>query len=249
MKRVYYILLLGIIFLSMFACSEAGKEMFEGPNSICFRFPTTSEDIEEYRKLDSSLIFREDTVVYSFAFDMEATEREICIPVQIAGFATEYDRKYKVTVEEYNGTQADVHYEAISEEQILGAGKTTDSLRVKFFRRDMDKVARKIGLRIKTGGDFVEGTQERLFFAVQVSDILEKPSWWDQWSDCFGTYHPIKYREWIKLYGGTGDLTGKDADWWRASLELTLVLELQDLFEREEFYDENNIRLTIPCTH
>ena len=77
MKRVYYILLLGIIFLSMFACSEAGKEMFEGPNSICFRFPTTSEDIEEYRKLDSSLIFREDTVVYSFAFDMEATEREI----------------------------------------------------------------------------------------------------------------------------------------------------------------------------
>ena len=63
MKRVYYILLLGIIFLSMFACSEAGKEMFEGPNSICFRFPTTSEDIEEYRKLDSSLIFREDTVV------------------------------------------------------------------------------------------------------------------------------------------------------------------------------------------
>lgn len=66
---------------------------------------------------------------------------------------------------------------------------------------------------------------------------------------CFGTYHPIKFREWIKMYGGTGDLTGKRPDWWFAPLELTLVLELKDLFEREEFYDENNVRLTIPCTH
>ena len=51
------------------------------------------------------------------------------------------------------------------------------------------------------------------------------------------------------MYGGTGDLTGKRPDWWVAPLELTLVLELKDLFEREEFYDENNVRLTIPCTH
>lgn len=248
MKKLHYILL-GIIFASMFACSEADKEMFKGPDSICFRIPQTSDDIDEYRKLDSSLIFREDTVVYSFAFDMEATERTICIPVQIGGMAANHERKYMVEVEEYNGAQAGVHYEAINKEQILSAGKTTDSLRIKFFRRDMDKVARKIGLRIKTGGDFIEGTQERLFVAVQVSDILEKPSWWNDWSSCFGTYHPIKFREWIKMYGGTGDLTGKRPDWWGAPLELTLVLELKDLFEREEFYEENNVRLTIPCTH
>ncbi|WP_455968258.1 DUF4843 domain-containing protein [Butyricimonas virosa] len=248
MKKLHYILL-GIIFASMFACSEADKEMFKGPDSICFRFPQTSDDIDEYRKLDSSLIFREDTVVYSFAFDMEATERVICIPVQIGGMATGHERTYMIEGEEYNGTQAGVHYEALRKEQVLGAEKTTDSLRVKFFRRDMDKVARKIGLRIKTGGDFVEGAQERLFLAIQVSDILEKPSWWDNWSDCFGTFHPIKYREWIKIYGGTGDLTGKRPDWWVAPLELTLILELKELFEREEFYDENNVRLTIPCTH
>ena len=48
------------------------------------------------------------------------------------------------------------------------------------------------------------------------------------------------------MYGGTGDLTGKRPDWWVAPWELTLVMELIDLFDREEIYDETNVRLTIP---
>ena len=91
--------------------------------------------------------------------------------------------------------------------------------------------------------------KEKLFVAVQVSDILEKPDWWDNWIGCFGTFHPVKYREWMKLYGGTGDLTGKRPDWWYAPLELTLILDLKRMFEENEFLDENGKRLLIPCTH
>ncbi len=244
-------ILIGMLLLYMVsACSEADREMFEETAAINFDIPLTSSAITEYRKLDSTLIFREDTMVYSFAFDLELQEREICVPVEITGFASDKDRKYIVEVEEMNGAKAGVHYEPISREQILGKGKTRDSLRIKFYRKDMDQPgqARKLGLRIKSGGDFIEGIEERLFVAVQVSDILEEPSWWKKWIGCFGMFHPIKYREWMKLYGGTGDLTDKDPDWWSAPLELTLILDLKALFEREEFYD-GDTRLVIPCTH
>ena len=53
----------------------------------------------------------------------------------------------------------------------------------------------------------------------------------------------------MKLYGGTGDLTGKIPDWWDSALELTLVLDLKHLFEVKEFLDEKGNRLVIPCTH
>lgn len=53
----------------------------------------------------------------------------------------------------------------------------------------------------------------------------------------------------MKLYGGTGDLTGKRPDWWYAPLELTLILDLKRMFEENEFLDENGKRLLIPCTH
>lgn len=249
MKGLNYILISGILALLGVACSEASRDMFGDVEAINFRIPQTSEEISAYKLLDSSIIFREDTMVYSFAFDMVATEREICIPVEITGYAAHVDRKYQIEVVEYNGTKAGKHYDALPTEQVLPAGKVKDSLRVRFHRIDMEKQARKIGIRIKSGGDFAEGPQERLFVAVQVSDILEKPSWWDNWEGCFGTFHPIKYREWMKIYGGTGDLTGKVADWWQASLELSLVLDLKSLFEKEVFLDENGNRLVIPCTH
>ena len=249
MKALNYIwVALGLLVMGS-ACSEAEREMFSGPESINFCFPVTSEEIEDYKLLDSSLIFREDTMVYSFAFDLESSERLISIPVEITGFAADYDRTYRVKVTEFNGAKAGVHYDPVAEEQILHAGKVKDSLQILFHRVDMDQQARKIGLTIETGGDFVEGVKEKLFVAVQVSDILEEPDWWEDWVGCFGEYHPIKYREWMKLYGGTGDLSGKYPDWWAAPLELTLILELKRMFEEGDFRDENGNKLVIPCTH
>ena len=249
MKGLYCILA-SVFFLQLgIACSEADRDLFEGPVGINFRIPKTSEEIKDYKLRDSSLIFREDTMVYSFAFDMVNTEREICVPVEVTGFAKEVDRKYYVEVVEYNGAKAGVHYDAVPTEHVLAAGKVKDSLRILFHRVDMDKQARKIGITIKRGGDFIEGVKEKLFVAVQVSDILEKPDWWDNWIGCFGTFHPVKYREWMKLYGGTGDLTGKRPDWWYAPLELTLILDLKRMFEENEFLDENGKRLLMPCTH
>ena len=87
MKGLYCILA-SVFFLQLgIACSEADRDLFEGPVGINFRIPKTSEEIKDYKLRDSSLIFREDTMVYSFAFDMVNTEREICVPVEVTGFA------------------------------------------------------------------------------------------------------------------------------------------------------------------
>ena len=160
MKGLYCILA-SVFFLQLgIACSEADRDLFEGPVGINFRIPKTSEEIKDYKLRDSSLIFREDTMVYSFAFDMVNTEREICVPVEVTGFAKEVDRKYYVEVVEYNGAKAGVHYDAVPTEHVLAAGKVKDSLRILFHRVDMDKQARKIGITIKRGGDFIEGVKE-----------------------------------------------------------------------------------------
>ena len=164
MKSLNYIGIACMLFWMGSACSEADREMFEGPEAINFCLPVTSEEIENYRELDSSLVFRDDTIVYSFAFDMVNTERVISIPVEVTGFAHNQDRKYRVKVTDCNGAQAGVHYDPIAEEQILAAGKVKDSLQIRFHRVDMDKQPRKIGLMIEAGGDFVEGYRYLIFW-------------------------------------------------------------------------------------
>lgn len=216
--------IISIILLLIFACGEANKEMFKGPESIYFRVPQG----------DTTLIIREDTIVFSFAFDLNSSQREILIPVEISGFPTDYDRKYMVEVTNIGDTKAGIHYETISKEQVLPAGKMTDSLKVIFYRtEDMGKSAKKIGISIQDGGELIKGVEECLYMAIQVSDILEKPEWWNTWEDYFGRYDPQVYREWMRIWGGTGDISEyTEPGWWQAPQVLTALIDLRSYFSK-----------------
>lgn len=243
MNRIY-ILMVSILVLSGVACQDADREMFPGEKSgVYFKLSNLSKD--------GTLIMRKDTVVYTFAYDdvEEVRDREICIPVELIGFATGTDRKYHVEVVAAGNTEEGVDYEPVESEQTFGANKTVDSLRVMWKRSEsMQKEVKKLNIRIVSGGDFVAGVEEKLFVSLQVSDILEKPVWWDVWYDAFGSWHPTKLREWIRIWGRE-DL---DADPWMIGFfyypqECSAIIKLHDLFESKEFFDENGVRLFIPA--
>jgi hypothetical protein len=240
MKRHLYYYIAGTL-LSLASCSEASREMFNSPAGVYFRMPEG----------DTALIARADTIVYSFAFDLTATRREICIPVELVGLAADGDRSYRVEVTPADGTREGLHHEPVSPVQTFRAGKTRDSLRVTFLRApDMQREARRIDITIRDGGDLLPGIRERLHVAVQVSDILEKPAWWDAWNARFGgAYDPQIYRAWIAIWGNKGDLSDYPSPYWNtAAKPLVALYDLKAYFdERETFYlDRPTVRIIIP---
>lgn len=242
MNRFY----IGIVVLVtgwLTACRETDKEMFdEGMAGIYFK-------IQNLKK-DSTLILRQDTIVYTFAYDSEeVTGREVCIPLELIGDAGNRERNYRVEVKAAENTVEGRDYEPIVSEQVFPAGKITDSLRITWKRNSsMHQEVKKLDIAIVLGGDFSVGLEEKVFVSLQVSDILEKPLWWDDWEDGFGSWHPTKLREWIKIWGRK-DLP---VDPWFLAFaaypqECTAIVKLHDLFERKEFYDENGVRLYVPA--
>ena len=239
-----YILIVSFLALCGVACQDADREMFSGEKiGIYFKLSNLSKD--------ATLILRKDTVVYTFAYDDvdEVRDREICIPVELVGYAAGIERKYHIEVEAAGNTVEGVDYEPIALEQTVAADKTVDSLRFVWKRNQtMQKEVKKLNIRIVSGGDFMAGVEEKLFVSLQASDILEKPVWWDSWYDAFGSWHPTKLREWIQIWGRE-DL---EANPWVISFfyypqECAAIIKLHDLFEKEEFVDENGVRLYIPA--
>lgn len=238
------IIIIGLWILCSTACQDADKEMFDvNETGLYFKLKSLEKD--------KTLILREDTVVYTFAYDdvEEVRQREVYIPVELVGLAAGQERTYRIEVEAAANTQEGVDYESLATEQIYSAGKTVDSLRFVWKRNpSMQKEVKKVNLRIVSGGDFGTGVEEKLFVSLQASDILEKPAWWDAWEAAFGSWHPTKLREWIKIWGRE-DLP---ANPWSISFydypqECTAIVKLHDLFENEEFYDENGVRLYVPA--
>ncbi len=239
----FYIGIIVALLLGMAACQEADKVMFTtDTDGIYFKLSNL--------KNDSTLIMRQDTIMYTFAYDPEEVEnRKIYVPVELVGSAVNRDRKYCIEIQAAPNTVEGVDYEPVKTEWVFPSGKTQDSLHIVWKRNlSMQKEVKKLNIRIMSGGDFDGGVEEKLFVALQASDILEKPDWWDAWEVGFGPWHPIKLREWIKIWGRQ-NLPTKP---WMLSFssypqECTAIVKLHDLFEREEFYDENGYRLYIPA--
>ncbi len=238
-----YITIISFLGICCIACQEADREMFSGKETgIYFKL----ENLED----DTSLILRTDTVMYTFAYDSEdVKQREIYIPVELVGDAAKEERTYHIEIETTKTTVEGVDFEILASEQIFPAYKTIDSLRFVWKRnQSMQEEVKKVDIRIISGGDFIAGVEEFLFVSLQASDILEKPDWWDAWEDGFGSWHPTKLREWIKIWG-TEDL---DPDPWMISFsnfpqECTAIVKLKDVFDKNVFLDENGVRLYIPA--
>ncbi len=245
MKNRIYIGIVAVLACLVFACQEADREMY--PLSLGgVYFKTDSVAI-----YNPTLLLRGDTIVYSFAYEDKSFDRyRMGVPVQLTGQATDKARTYHLEVITGSSAQETVDYEPFELEQTVQANKTVDTLWVVWKRsQEMEQRAKQLGLRVVEGGDLVPGVDEKRTIWLQASDVLEQPDWWDAWEEGFGTWHPTKLREWVKIWGREPLKKSLyyGITWSEYPQECTAILKLKDLFEKEEFVDDNGIRLKIPA--
>ncbi len=241
MKRLKYITVSLVAVFALSMCSEADEPTYSGPESVYFRMPA--------KDFDDSLIIDKDTITYTFAYYPELNEREIPVPIEVTGLAANHTRTYAVNVRAASGTLEGVDYRQVATTQTFAAGTMYDTLWVTFYRTaEMQTKVKKLEITIVGGGDLLPGVQENLLVELHVSDMLEKPVWWDTWRNGFGTWHPTKLREWIRIWGGKGDLPiASYVSIMSHSKEVMAIYKLRERFETEAFYDEESgARLTIP---
>ena len=252
MKKIAYIVAFTAAVSLLTMCKEPDELLFAGGiEDIYFRLPEPEDD--------EDLILRKntiDTIAYTFAYDPELTEREVRVPVEITGLPHNTDRTYHIEITTATGTVSGVDFKPISTTQTVRSGLSKDYISVVFLRNaSMEEEVKSIKFRVLDGGDFKEGLVESLEIVVQASDILERPGWWPYWeANAFGPWHPKKLREWIKIWGGKGELPAASGHGWLSyPNEYMAILKLRAVFEQaakdgdESFLGYDGKYLTIPA--
>lgn len=207
-------------------CSDSNEKFFNDTASLYFDLTGSSVD----------------SIVYSFA-KTTATEHIVEIPVEIAGYQTDYDRKYKVVVDESRTTAKEgVHYKALDEYYVLPAASFTATLPVTIYATDrlLDTVQVYLQLKIEPTEDFGNVTLDRQQARIQVSNMLQKPSIWDQvyGPKYFGPYSRTKYKLILEVCQ-VDDLP----QWGSANRQKMMAMGwlMQSYFkDHYPVYDENN---------
>lgn len=250
MKKIYKVLLILTVIPLFMNCSEAEEFMFEEMDAIYFRLPDPNAFTDE------SISIVGDTIFFTFAYfdDDKVKSHDVFVPLEVVGFAADRERKFHIEVKSKPNTVAGVDYVAPDQAQPLHADKMYDSLRVTFNRtKSMQSEHKELEINIIDGGDFIKGVKDNLHVVIKVSDMLEKPVWWDKWSVGFGEWHPAKLREWFKIWG-TDPLssTVSQIGWYFTSQECMAIVKLKAVFDKAEadgnpFLDEHQNILKIPA--
>lgn len=221
MKKIAFALLgLG---LCLQACEQQPAYMYDSVGRIYFQYET-------YNSLGHKVPL--DSVVFSFGkLPDEVTADTAKVVVRVLGDAVPQDRSYRVKVldkgQYLSGTTdmvAGQDYEVLAPDQVFGAHRFHDTLRIVVFRRNLSKSIREprsktLMLGLEAGGDFELGILKGYEMKLSVNDILMPPLWWKDHEGELGFYHPKKWRKLIELdplfgiedvFTGTGvDMTKK----------------------------------------
>lgn len=251
MKKINIYTIL-IIALGIVSCQEVDKLMYDDFAGIHIKIP----------KDNQTFILREDTLVYSFAFESpDMKQKTVYIPVEIEGFRSDKDRKFKVKLIEAGTTaKAGVNYEPLKDYYTVKANSGKDSIPINIIRTlDIREKSKSIALELVATEDFKIGIKDKQQVYISVSDILEEPEWWKGWKFFLGEYHRIKYQEWMRIKGGKGELPMVEGRspfqiYFGYPTELVLIMELRLYFEKNPRYTKEDLgdpndkgeRITIP---
>ena len=180
---VKFFIIIGLLLFLGSGCTDQVEE----------RFNNTATTI--YFNLSGA---QADSIVYSFAKVVE-NSHVIEVPVEIAGYPADYDRHFRVAVDETLSTaKVGLHYDALEESYVLPKGTFTTKVPVTVYSTDklLDSVAVSIALQIVAKDEFPNDFSKRHQALIKVSNMLEKPGMWDlvYGKKYFGTWSKTKYR-------------------------------------------------------
>lgn len=199
MKILYRIsrllVLLGVV-VGFVACEKDIDGFQNDRPMIYFNLPY---ETDSYGK---DLPTRVDGLEYSFALDdVEVQTYVFEVPIGTIGLATDKERTFKVEVIKEETTAMDGDWDRTSiENQVIESGSMTSTLKVPVFRANVGEEARIITLRLVSNDNFSVGYENLLKAKLTFSDILNPPSWWQDWKTVFGEFCREKYVKWMELY-------------------------------------------------
>lgn len=181
MKRYNGLMALLLLFC-LVACNETQEKFFDDTATLYF-------NLSEIQK---------DSIIWSFAKTIDQ-EHVVEIPLEIAGYKTDYDRYYKVRVnEELTTAKPGIHYKTLADNYVLPRESFTAVLPVTVYCKDLllDSVAVGLQIDIVPSDDFANITLDRQTVRISVSNFLQKPSMWDNvyGRKYFGTYSKMKHK-------------------------------------------------------
>lgn len=165
-------------------------------------------------KKDEALMFNEpvsvyvenlvDSNIYTFATSpVEVVSDRIDVTYRIIGNSAPVDRTIALKVRDGATAKAGYHY-AIGP-AVVKANEFSAVVPVYLYRRPGLKDSTvSVTFDIQENTDFKTGYPNRLKFKVTISDILVKPTIWDNtWASYFGTYSEVKFRFLLRVTGRT----------------------------------------------
>jgi len=180
-----------VFIVALTSCEENDKMIYNDDHAIYFQLFDANDKLEV------------DSVLYSFATGTKKVDT-VDLNVKVLGTAVDYDRFFNVkVVEEQTTAHVEKHYTAINEQYLLPAGEINASVPVILHNTDplLNDSVLKITLEILNSDDFNVGYKDKLMAKLLFSDQLVEPASWNILRYFFGTYHEMKHRVFLEMYG------------------------------------------------
>ncbi|MBK3516990.1 DUF4843 domain-containing protein [Carboxylicivirga marina] len=177
-------------FIIFCACQESERMLFNSQAAIYFNVSDNPGEEES------------DSLIYSFAKGFKQSDT-VHVNVKIIGETTNYDRYFKVSVDESLTTAVEgVDFNELAGQYKLPANSFTGFVSLVLNNSlKLQEQSVCVGLRVEESVDFKIGLQEKLTARIIFSDFLMKSPIWDIWLKYyFGTYSRVKHRVFLELF-------------------------------------------------
>lgn len=153
---------------------------------------------------DSPSIYFDGDLEIDFTFAKHKIDEVVIrIPVEIGGYKNSVERTFNLQIVEDSTTAIKgVHYEIMMPKIMMPADSFKVHIPIKVFNSDPSLKSEKVRLYLKLqpNENFVSGIYNKQELSLYISDILLKPSIWDNvYSGFFGVYSEAKHRKILEI--------------------------------------------------
>ncbi len=191
-----------------------------------------------------------DSLTFTFATSsIDMVEKEMDVDVVIMGNVADHDRTANVSIDESKTTASSDMYD-FPRTVVIPSGESKGTLKVTLKRSELlQEKSVRLYLKVENSDDFAVGVNEENHLLVIWSDMISKPTDWDDnLKEFFGDYSDVKYRFMLANAGGISEFDADSMTW--AQLQSYKIRFVNALNEYNEAHpgspltDENGVLVT-----
>lgn len=204
MKKISVIFICFILAGTFISACDSEEVMFkEDSRYIYFDMPFK---IDTYGRVTTE---REDSLVYSFAFDETVSEYTFGLAVSVAGMPVPEDYSYRVEVIPEATNLKDTDWDkTVLERAVIHQNRIFDTLYIKVKRPTSADGLKVLSLRLLPNENFQLSDSILLQAKLCYTSAFTTPTWWANWEYRMGEFCPEVYLKWREIYYEGADPNG-----------------------------------------